>query len=465
VCKSAHAKINTPDNDYLRISEKPAWELLHRWVRISPVKAMHEFRKAAGFPPKKQADIHNVVVQRRKHISESLSLSYREPIMMEKAAFQYMYDDRGNTFLDARNNISHVGHCHPRVISAGARMMHQLNTNTRYVYQDLNDYAERLIGKFPSSLSKIFFVNSGSAASDLAIRLASAHTNKQKILVMEQGYHGNTSTGIDISHYKFAGKGGSGQREHIIIAPIFDFNIEKLLQKLKADEGGISALIAEPIIGCGGQIPLPEGYLNELYPYIRKQGGVCISDEVQTGFGRLGKTFWGFELYDVVPDIVILGKPMGNGHPLAAVVTTEDIVHSFENGMEFFSSFGGNPVSCAIGMAVLDVIEEEKLQENALETGNYLKNKLNSLKTMHPCIADVRGEGLYLGVELVWDAGNIQQAGELTAQVCNGLRQGMIMVGTDGPHENVLKIKPPLCFSKENANELVAALEEVLGSL
>ncbi len=254
---------------------------------------------------------------------------------MKKAAFQYMFDAEGNTYLDARNNISHVGHCHPRVTAAGQRKMLNLNTNTRYIYDELNDYAARLVRLFPSSLNKVFFVNSGSAASDLALRMAFTHTEKQKVLVMEQGYHGNTSAGIDISHYKFSSKGGKGQAQDIIVAPIFGFNKDALIKDLKKDEGNIAAFIAEPVIGCAGQIPLPDNYLKEIYPVIRDQGGICISDEVQTGFGRLGEVFWGFELYDIVPDIVIIGKPIGNGHPMAAIVTTDEIAESFDNGMEF----------------------------------------------------------------------------------------------------------------------------------
>jgi len=463
VTKAAYSKSAFPDNEYLTVSEKPAWKLLHKWITINPLKAKNEFRTASNIPAVAANNIDASLAERFKHVSKALSVSYRKPIKMEKAAFQYMYDAEGQTYLDARNNISHVGHCHPKVTAASQHAMLTLNTNTRYVYDELNAYAARLIKKFSGPLNKVFFVNSGSAASDLALRLAYTHTQKEKVLVMEQGYHGNTTAAIDISHYKFSSLGGNGRKENILMAPSFIPDQVRTIELIGKEEGNIAAFIAEPIIGCAGQIPLPADYFKEIYPVIRQQGGVCISDEVQTGFGRLGEVFWGFELYDVVPDIVILGKPIGNGHPMAAVITTDKIAESFDNGMEFFSSFGGNPVSCAIGLAVLDVIEEEHLQDNALKVGNYLKERLIELKDKHSCIGDVRGAGLFLGVEFIKDTK--EPATDLTSMISNVLKDRYIMVGVDGPYENVIKIKPPLCFTSENANQLVDALDDVLGSL
>ena len=226
------------------------------------------------------------------------------------------------------------------------------------------------------------------------------------------------------------------------------------------EHGNIAVFIAEPIVGCGGQVPLAKNYLKEVYPAIRAQGGICISDEVQVGFGRLGSHFWGYEMYEVVPDLVILGKPMGNGHPIGAVVTTSEIAHSFDNGMEFFSSFGGNPVSCAIGEAVLDVIEEDELQVHALTVGTYLKNELTKLQKDHKEIGDVRGSGLFLGVELVRTDGSPNT--ELAQTIKNNLRDTFILVSTDGPYDNVLKIKPPLYFDKANSRELIVQLKIIL---
>lgn len=392
---------------------------------------------------------------------------------MQRAAFQYMYDGYGNTFLDAYNNIPHVGHSHPRVVEAGQKQMAILNTNTRYVYDVLNEYAERIMSKFPPELNKIYFVNSGSAASDLAIRLARHHTKCQNIMVMEHGYHGHTTTAIDISDYKFNNKKGPGQKPFILKTPIPDTYWGKYTDKKAginyANEAidmlgnfgkQVAAFITEPIVGCGGQVPLATDYLKTLYPAIRAQGGVCISDEVQTGFGRLGNHFWGYEAQEVVPDIVILGKPMGNGHPMGAVVTTQAIADSFGQGVEFFSSFGGNPVSCAIGLEVLYVLEEEYLQQNALEVGDHYKNLMHELSKDFACIGDIRGSGLFLGFEIINEEGNQNPA--LASLIKNELRNRQILIGTDGPFDNVLKSKPPLCFTMKNAETVVENIQEIL---
>ena len=395
---------------------------------------------------------------------------------MQRAAFQYMFDHQGNSFLDAYNNIPHVGHQHPMVVEAGQHQMGKLNTNTRYLYDLLPAYAERLLTKFPKSLNKVFLVNSGSAASDLAIRLAKAHTGFQDLLVMEHGYHGNTQIGINISDYKFNHPKGQGQSSHIhktILPDTYRGQYHKndgtagkayaneAIQNIKSLSQPLAAFISEPIVGCGGQVPLAKGYLKPLYNTIRGQGGVCISDEVQTGFGRLGDVFWGFEQQDVVPDIVVLGKPMGNGHPVGAVVTTAEIAASFEKGVEFFSSFGGNPVSCAIGMAVLEVMEEEKLQENALEVGNHYMKLLKELGKEHPCIGDVRGSGLFIGIDMVRE-GSKEAHTALAQHVKNALREQYTLVSTDGPHDNVIKSKPPLCFTKANAERVVDQIRGIL---
>jgi ethanolamine-phosphate phospho-lyase len=475
VCNSAHTKTLKPDSEYITISEKPAWEMLEKWLTLNPIAVTAAFNRAAGFEKEETPDIDRALARRRKVISRALSVSYDEPLKMEKAAFQYMYDAAGNTCLDMYNNIAHVGHCHPKVVRAGQVHMARLNTNTRYLYDQLNDYSERLLAKFPKPLNKIFYVNSGSAAADLAIRLARTHTGRSAIMVLEHGYHGNTATGIEISAYKFESNGGPGQPEHILMAPIPDAYRgshrgagagEKFAAEaadlLQAGSQVPAAFICEPIIGCGGQVPLPDGYLKTLYPEIRAKGAVCILDEVQTGFGRLGRWFWGFEMQGVVPDIVMLGKPMGNGHPLAAVVATTEIARSFENGMEFFSSFGGNSVSCAVGLAVLDVLEEENLPQNALEIGDYLKANLNDLKKQFPVIGDVRGAGLLLGIEFVKDPDTLEPYAALAGQVKNRLKASRILVGTDGPFKNVIKIKPPLCIDKKDADIFLRALEEAL---
>ena len=478
VCNSAHAKITSPDNTYASVSEVSAWKMIHRWLAINPIKAENAFRKAADLPPLDEMTLHQAIDQRYRHISPILSLSYKEPIQMSQSAFQYMYDVHGNTFLDAYNNIPHVGHSHPKVVNAGKKQMSKLNTNTRYIYNELAVYAEKLLSHFPDKLNKVFFVNSGSAASDLAIRMANKHTGSHHMMVMELGYHGNTQTSIDISDYKFNNPKGNGQKEHIIKTTLPDTYKGKY-QKDEPNAGQlygadaakqiensnvpISAFISEPVVGCAGQVPLPHGYLNEVYPAIRAQGGVCISDEVQTGFGRLGEHFWGFEAYDVIPDMVILGKPIANGHPMGAVVCTDEIASTFEKGVEFFSSFGGNPVSCAIATAVLDVIEEEGLQENARIVGEHYRSLLRNLMLKYPCIGDVRGTGLFIGFEIVKDNTKDPDTA-LASHIKNALRQQYILISTDGPFDNIIKTKPALCFSKENAESVVNAIDKVLQS-
>ena len=272
-------------------------------------------KNALGFNLPAKTDYKVELNKRYLHIGEVLSVSYQQPIKMKRAAFQYMFDADGNTFLDAYNNIPHVGHQHPRVVEAGQIQMAKLNTNTRYLYDQLADYATVLLSKFPEPLNKVFFVNSGSEASDLAIRMAQNFSGNRQVAVLEHGYHGNTRNGINISHYKFCGRGGSGAAEHITVLPIPDTyrgayktNDGSAGEAFAADAvkiidqtgNPIAAFIAEPIVGCGGQVPLAKGYLKQLYPEIRNRGGICISDEVQTGFGRLGKHFWGFETQGVV---------------------------------------------------------------------------------------------------------------------------------------------------------------------
>ena len=476
LCNSAHLTKLNPENSYASVSEKSAWKMLYLWLSINPIAAENRFLIAIGHPIGEQQAIEQIIKRRHQHISPILSLSYDKPIHMVRSAFQYMYDVNGNTFLDVYNNIPHVGHSHPKIVESGQRQMAKLNTNTRYLYDQLADYAEKLLAKFPASLNKVYFVNSGSAASDLAVRIAKIHTGYEKLMVMEHGYHGHTQTATDISDYKFNNPKGQGQKDYILKTPIPDTYRGKYtvndgsagkkyakdaIREIRKSNLSIAAFISEPIVGCGGQIPLANGYLKEIYPAIREQGGVCISDEVQTGFGRLGDCFWGFEAQEVIPDIVIIGKPMANGHPMGAVICTNEIAESFGNGVEFFSSFGGNPVSCAIASSVLDVIDEEKLQENAKNVGDYYKSLFINLREKFKCIGDIRGSGLFLGIEINKDNSMIPDQ-ELAHFIKNELRNQNILISTDGPSDSVIKSKPPLCFTIENARLVVNHIEKVL---
>jgi len=323
-------------------------------------------------------------------------------------------------------------------------------------------------------------VNSGSEANELALRLARAHTKFDDIIVLEHAYHGHTNTLIDVSPYKFDGPGGRGRKSWVHVAPIADDyrgiyqrgepslgaryarHVAEILHRLQVEGRGAAAYIAETMPSVGGQIVFPPAYLAEVYRHIRAAGGVCIADEVQVGFGRLGTHFWGFETQSVVPDIVVLGKPIGNAFPLAAVITTPEIAASFDNGMEFFSTFGGNPVSCAAGLAVLDVLEEEQLQQNALRVGKGLLSRLEQLQERYPLIGDVRGSGLFLGLDLVRNRATREAATEEASYVCNRLRERGILTGTDGPFHNVIKLRPPLIFSDADADLFVTTLEAIL---
>ncbi len=427
------------------------------WTSLSPDPNLLLGIPADRFPAK-EPDLSETLCSRRALLGKSLSISYLRPLKIVRGWMQYLYDDTGRAYLDVYNNVPLVGHSHPRVVQAAQAQLALLNTNTRYLHDNVNRYAERLTRLLPESLRVCFFVNSGSEANELALRLARAHTGREDIIVLEHAYHGHTNTLIDISPYKFNGPGGRGKQPWVHVAPLADDyrgayrredkqagakyarHVEEILERTRAEGRGVAAYIAETLPSVGGQIVFPPGYLAEVYHHVRRAGAVCIADEVQVGFGRLGTHFWGFETQSVVPDIVVLGKPIGNAFPLAAVVTTPEIANSFNNGMEFFSTFGGNPVACAAGLAVLDVLEEEKLQQCALRVGSHLVEGLKALQARYALIGDVRGSGLFLGIDLVLDRETRQAAPFQASYVVNRLRDRGILAGTDGPHHNVIKL-------------------------
>jgi len=411
---------------------------------------------------------------RSEHIGRPLGVSYKKPLTIVRGFMQYLYDENGRRYLDIRNNVPHVGHSNPRIVKALNQQAAVLNTNTRYLHEKLVRYAKRLTAKLPNNLSVCFFVNSGSEANELALRLAKTHTKRKDIIAIDGAYHGNTSELVNISSYKHDGPGGEGAPLHVHVVAMPDTYrgehrgpdagkkyAEDVLRATQSSEG-IAAFIFEPLMGCGGQIIFPEGYLKEAFKHVRKAGGVCIADEVQVGFGRMGNKFWGFETQGVVPDIVTMGKPIGNGHPIGAVATTQEIANSFATGMEFFSTTGGNTVSCAVGIAVLDEIENEHLQQNAEKVGAYLLNRLKELMKTHAIIGDVRGRGLFIGVELVRNRETLEPAKEETKYIVERLRDLGLLISLDGPLHNVLKIKPPLVFTEENADRFIEALDLVL---
>jgi 4-aminobutyrate aminotransferase-like enzyme len=449
------------------------------WTSLSPDPNL-----LVGIPkaryPKQDLTVQETLTQRRELLGKNLSISYEKPLKIVRGWMQHLYDESGRAFLDFYNNVPLLGHSHPRVVQAVQKQVALLNTNTRYVHDVVNSYAQRLTEHLPEPLHVCFFVNSGSEANELALRLARTHTSREDIIVLEHAYHGNTSTLIDISPYKFDGPGGSGRKPWVHVAYMPDdyrgkyrrgdaqagvkyaTHVSEILDDLGKQGRAPAAYIAETLPSVGGQIVFPTNYLKEVYSRVRGAGGLCIADEVQVGFGRLGTHFWGFETQNVIPDIIVLGKPIGNGFPLAAVITTPEIARSFDNGMEFFSTFGGNPVAGAAGLAVLKVVEEENLQGRALRVGNYLKESLRSLQEHYPIMGDVRGSGLFLGVDLVLDPITRSAATPQAAYVVNRLRECGILTGTDGPFNNVIKLRPPLIISERDVDIFTQIFRGVL---
>jgi 4-aminobutyrate aminotransferase-like enzyme/Ser/Thr protein kinase RdoA (MazF antagonist) len=449
------------------------------WTGLSPDPNLLLGIPAGRFPPR-EADGDAALAARRERIGPSVRPSYRRPVKIVRGFMQYLYDETGRAFLDVYNNVPLVGHSHPRVVRAVQDQIGLLNTNTRYLHDRIAAYAEHLTRRLPDPLRVCFFVNSGSEANELALRLARTRTGREDVIVLEHSYHGHTSTLVDVSPYKFAGPGGRGRKPWVHVAPLPDgyrgryrrsdpeagrrygTEVGAITERLRAEGRGLSAFLAESMPSTAGQIVFPPGYLAEAYRHVRAAGGLCIADEVQTGFARLGTHFWGYETQGVVPDVVVLGKPIGNGFPLGAVVTTREIAGAFDNGMEFFSTFGGSPVACAAGLAVLDVLEQDELQSRALRVGEHLMRALRELRQRRPLIGDVRGSGLFLGVELVRDHETLEPATEEASYVVERLRERGVLCGTDGPLANVLKIRPPLIFSERDADLFVARLDEAL---
>ncbi|XP_073658956.1 5-phosphohydroxy-L-lysine phospho-lyase isoform X2 [Tursiops truncatus] len=380
---------------------------------------------------------------RRRLLSNSCRLFFPEdPIKIVRGQGQYMYDEQGAEYIDCINNVAHVGHCHPLVVQAAHEQNQVLNTNSRYLHDNIVDYAQRLSETLPEKLCVFYFLNSGSEANDLALRLARQYTGHWDVVVLDHAYHGHLSSLIDISPYKFRDLDGQKEWVHVI-----------------------AAFFAESLPSVGGQIIPPAGYFPEVAGHIRRAGGVFVADEIQVGFGRVGKHFWAFQLQgeDFVPDIVTMGKSIGNGHPVACVATTHAVARAFEaTGVEYFNTFGGSPVSCAVGLAVLDVLEKEQLQAHAASVGSLLMELLGQQKAKHPILGDIRGVGLFIGVDLIKDEATRMPATEEADYVVSRLKENYILLSTDGPGRNVLKFKPPMCFSLDNARHVVAKLDAIL---
>ncbi len=488
VCMAAFSRHTKPDNAHVSLKENAAWKAIRQLIKLNPIAAQERFLQKCGFGSHKkmfQDDVKAMVDDRQKLFSKALYTHYDEPLSVSGGALQYLYDYDGSTYLDCVNNVCQWGHCHPTIVKAAQQQLATLNTNSRYLYQKMTEYAKRLTATLPEPLSVCYFVNSGSEANDLALRLARTITGENDVVVIDTAYHGNSSVCTDISPHRIDRPGRPGLPAHVhkTLAPNmfngpyraddpdagtkYAADVGKIISGLKLKGKGVAAFVAESLIGTGGQIVLPEGYLKAAYEHIHSVGGVTIADEVQVGFGRTGKHIWCFEEQGVVPDIVTMGKPIGNGHPMAALVTTPEIAAAFDGGVPYFNTFGGNPVSCATGIAVLDILESENIQANVIAMAAKIVSGLEELQSRFNCIADIRGLGLYIGVEIAKDGDPSSPSEKLAGDIVEAMKARGVLLNTNGYGNNVIKIKPPLIIDEEDVsfllNHFAVVLEQLAG--
>ena len=416
-----------------------------------------------------------LVARREKVLGPAYRLFYEEPLHLVRGEGVFLYDAAGEKYLDAYNNVASVGHCHPRVVEAITRQTALLNTHTRYLHEGIVDYAEALTATFPDTLSQVMFTCTGSEANDLAVRIARFVTGGTGIIATELAYHGLTGAVAEFSP-SLGEAVALGPHVRTVPAPdSYRHSPQEMMEKFGRDVSAAIAdlkrhgirpamLIADTIFSSDGIFAGPKGFLKPAVDAIHDAGGLFVADEVQPGFGRTGEAMWGFERHGVSPDMVTIGKPMGNGYPMAGIVLRPDMVAEFGPRAHYFNTFGGNPVAAAAGKAVLDTIRQEGLQQNALNVGRYLMDGLKALAARHPALGDIRGSGLFIGVEIVADPAAKQPDAALTSRIVNGLRARRVLISASGPRANVLKIRPPLVFTRENADMLVDALGDVLGS-
>ncbi len=415
---------------------------------------------------------HALIARRQAALGPAYRLFYRNPVHLVRGLGVHLYDAEGNVYLDAYNNVTSVGHCHPHVVAAMTKQLQTLNTHTRYLHEDVLSYAERLLARLPKSIGHIMFTCTGSEANDLALRIARARTGNQGIIVTRLAYHGVTAAVAELSpslgpgvplgntirvidapdHYRSTGD----------VAAEMEANVKAAVADMAAHGIKPAALLVDTIFSSDGVFVDPAGFLAPAVAAIREAGGIFIADEVQPGFGRTGEGMWGFSRHGIEPDIVTMGKPMGNGHPIAAMACKPEIIANFGANARYFNTFGGNPVSVAAGNAVLDVIDGEGLIANAKRVGDHLITGAKALARKYDCIGDVRGSGLFIGIELVTDRNTKMPATSLTSHIVNAMREKRILISAAGPNANVLKIRPPLPFSMENADQLLSTLEEIL---
>ncbi len=413
-------------------------------------------------------------------MGKAYRLFYEQPVHIVSGEGVWLFDSDGNKYLDVYNNVPHVGHCHPHVVEAICKQAKQLNTHTRYLHELVLDYAEKLTGKFPAGLDTAMFACSGTEANELALRLARAKTGASGMIVTEHAYHGTSWAIAQITTcYETSEKRG----DNIVTVPAPDSyrglyagdekaaekyagHLHEAVETLARNGHQPAAFIVDTIFSNEGLPTVPPGYLAKAVEIVRQAGGLFVADEVQPGFGRLGTHFWGFESHGVVPDIATMGKPMGNGYPVSAVVTSAGIVEAFKQHSHYFNTFGGTPVACAAALAVLEVIEQEGLQAHALETGNYLLEGLQELAANQPLIGDIRGTGMFIGIDLVRDRDNREPATVETGRAVNLLRQHGVLIGSTGQHEQHFEDTPADgVLSRDNADLLLQKLKIVLNEL
>jgi alanine-glyoxylate transaminase/(R)-3-amino-2-methylpropionate-pyruvate transaminase len=444
----------------------------------SPELALYDHQPKPYVGP----SVEEVVDMRNRYLTPALVTYYENPLMIVEGSMQYVYDEKGRRYLDGFGGIVtiSVGHCHPYVTQKAREQLEMLqHTATIYLHPNIAEYGKMLAEKMPGDLSVCYFVNSGSEANDLALLMARLYTGNYDIMALRNGYHGGSASTMGLtahSTWKYNYPHNFGVHHSIAPDPYqgpwgwddpeagakYAADIENLIQF--ATPGRVAGFFAESIQGVGGAVVYPDGFLENAYDHIRRAGGVCIADEVQTGFGRTGTHYWGFETQGVIPDIVTLAKGIGNGTPLAAVVTTPDIAQSLADRIHF-NTFGGNPVSCAIGKAVLEVIDRENLQKNCLEMGTLIMEGLEKLMSRYDVIGDVRGKGLMIGVELVKDRNTKEPAKDECVRVFERSRELGLLIGKSGFYGNVLRIKPPMCISRADVDFLIEVLDMAFSEL
>ncbi len=471
-----------PDNrDYILVSQAQAAGMLGRLRGLAGEDFVRRIDEAcADVVARPPAPTPQLLARRDARLGPVYRLFYDKPVHVVRGDGVWLFDTEGRKYLDAYNNVACVGHCRPEVTAALTRQARILNTHSRYLDDNVVDYAERLCALLPFEDPVCMFCCTGTEANELAYRIAIAHTGGRGVVVTDHAYHGNSHITSQLSTSDtppdrrepfvatieapdcYRGAHRYGQRG---LAARFASQVEAAMSALTEQRGiAPAALLVDTVFSCDGVVTAPDGFLSRAAARMREGGGLLIADEVQAGFCRTGEAFWGFERHGVVPDIVTLGKPMGNGHPLAGVVCERATVEAFAAQIDYFNTFGGNPVSCAVGMAVLDVLEQEQLQRNALQVGQYLRAQLRELQHRHEPIGDVRGAGLFTGVELVADRDTLDPATDVAREIVNAMRERRVLISATGPHRNVLKIRPPLVFTHEHADRLTAALDVVLAA-